>query len=62
MKKTTAPITYHNVFPGGYVRLRFLAPEIARAARPGQFINILTSSDFIRVLTQQLGCGLSIFT
>jgi dihydroorotate dehydrogenase electron transfer subunit len=55
MKKTTAPITYHNIFPGGYVRLRFLAPEIARAARPGQFINILTCSDFIPYLRRPIG-------
>ena len=44
MPKHQAPIVTIHAFNSGYLRIGFRSKEIAEAARPGQFVNILTSS------------------
>ncbi len=43
MKKVIAKVVSRRLFDGGYLRLQFESDEIAHAAKPGQFVNILTN-------------------
>lgn len=55
MWKLKVPIVEKESLPGPYLRLRFRSSRIAGAARPGQFINILTDPSLTPFLRRPIG-------
>jgi len=55
MWKINAPIKIKKAFGHGYFRLQLKSPELAAAARPGQFVNILTTRETTPFLRRPIG-------